>query len=179
MSEVLAENNEVIRERFEVDNDMKAEWCLNKIRKVREQQNRETEELKRQMQFYQDQIEMIADRADEEVEFFESMLRGYFNNREEAGFTKSTKTKESYKLPTGELVLKHREPEYEKDEPVVLDWLKKNGGNYIKVKESLDWAGLKKGLRFTAEGNAVDENGELVPGIKAVIREDEFVVEVK
>ena len=180
MSEAVAENNVEIRERFEVDNDMKAEWCLNKIRKVREQQNRETEELMRQMQFYKDQIEMIAARADEDVEFFEGMLRGYFNDRVEAGFTKATKTKVSYKLPTGEMALKHLEPVYKRDDKAVMEWLRKeHAGDHIKVKEELDWAGLKKEVQVSGNGCVVPSTGEIVPGIEVIEREDEFVVEVK
>ena len=66
MSEAVAVE---VKERFVVDNDMKAEWCLSKIRGIRAEQNRETEELQRQMQFYLDQMEMIKAKADEGWKF--------------------------------------------------------------------------------------------------------------
>ena len=179
MSEILAEENVEVREKFEVDNDMKAEWCINKIRKIREAQSRETEELQRQMQFYLDQIDMIAHKADEEAAFFEGMLRGYFNDRVEAGFAKATKTKIAYKLPTGELTLKHREPEYKRDEKAVLAWLEKNDDRFVKIEKKLDWAGLKKAVEVSGNGCIDPSTGEVIPGIEVVEREDEFVVEVK
>lgn len=180
MSE-LAENNVEIRERFEVDNDMKAEWCLNKIRKIRQEQSRETEELERQMRFYEDQIQMIADKADVEVEFFENMLRSYFDERVEAGFAKATKTKVSYKLPTGELKLTHREPEYEykKNQKETIKWLKANKlDQYIRTKEETNWSELKNAVTVNG-GNVVTADGEIVPGIEVIERKDEFSVEVK
>ena len=180
MSELVAENT--VREQFVCDNDMKAEWCLNKIRRVRAEQKRETDELDRQMQFYQDQKEMLVTKADEEVAFFEGILRGYFNSRVDAGFTKETKTKVSYKLPTGELILKHREPEYDykKDQKRAIEFLKKNEmERFVKTKEELNWSDLKP-LTTVVDGCIVlKETGEVVPGIYATEREDEFNVEVK
>lgn len=181
MSEALAENSVEIRERFEVDNDMKAEWCLSKIRKIRQEQSRETEELERQMKFYEDQKHMIAEKADEEVAFFEDMLLAYFNNRVEAGFAKATKTKVSYKLPTGELKMTHREPEYEykKGQKETIKWLKENNlEQYIRTKEETNWSELKNAV--TVNGNCVvTADGEIVPGIEVIERKDEFSVEVK
>ena len=49
MSELLQE--QPVRERFVVDNDMKAEWCLSKIRAAKKNAEREIEELTRQMEF--------------------------------------------------------------------------------------------------------------------------------
>lgn len=163
--------------RFTVDNDMKAEWCLNKIRKAREQQSREKAELQRQMQFYQDQMEIIDRKTEEEVGFFESMLRDYFSSRVDEGFTKSTKTQTAYKLPTGKLVLKKQNPDFVRDDATVIAWLKENGGQFIKTKESLDWAELKKTVTVNG-GSIVTADGEIVPGVKVVSNEDTFIVEV-
>ena len=182
MSEMVAENNVEVKEQFVCDNDMKAEWCLSKIRKIRAEQNRETEELDRQMQFYKDQKEILSAKADEEVAFFEGILRGYFQNRVEAGFTKEAKTQITYKLPTGNLKLKHREPEYDykTEQKKSVEWLKKSDmGQFIRVKEELNWSDLKP-LTKVVDGSVVmAETGEIVPGISVTAREDEFVVEVK
>ena len=59
----------------------------------------------------------------------------------------------------------------------LLSWLHENNGEkYIKIKESPDWAGLKKTLTVMGE-TVVDENGEIIPCIKATERPDEFKVE--
>lgn len=183
MSEMLAESSVEVREQFVCDNDMKAEWCLNKIRRIRAEQKRETEELDKQMQFYMDQKAMVEAKADDEVSFFEGILRGYFNRREEEGFTKEAKTKVSYRLPTGELVLKHREPEYEykKKQDEAIKFLEKTdfGSAFIKTKKELNWNDLKPFTKVDGNTVVIKETGEVIPGITATEREDEFKVEVK
>ena len=176
MSELLKEETPV-RERFEVDNDMKAEWVLSKIRRIRADQKKETDELQRQMQFYKDQMDMIDKQADEEAAFFEAMLIPYFAERMEAGFTKSTKTQTTYKLPTGKMVLKKQNPKYERNDGELLPWLKENRPELVKVEESPNWAELKKSVKVVGE-NVVTKDGEIVPGVKVTEVEDKFEVEV-
>ena len=176
MSELLKEETPV-RERFEVDNDMKAEWVLSKIRRIRADQKKERDELIRQMQFYKDQMELVDKQADEEAAFFESMLIPYFAERMEAGFTKSTKTQTVYKLPTGKLMLKKQGPVYERDNAELLPWLKENRPELVKVEESPNWAELKKSIKVVGE-SVVTKDGEIVPGVKVTEQEDRFEVEV-
>lgn len=176
MSELLQEETPV-RERFEVDNDMKAEWVLSKIRRIRADQKKEVDELTRQMQFYKDQMDMIAKRADEDVAFFESMLIPYFADRMDGGFTKATKTQTTYKLPTGKMVLKHQAPEYERKDDELLPWLEKNLPEMVKVKKEPNWAELKKAVKVVGD-SVVTKDGEVVPGVKVTEREDKFEVEV-
>lgn len=176
MSELMKEEAPV-RERFEVDNDMKAEWVLSKIRRIRADQKKETDELDRQMQFYRDQADIVNKKADEEVAFFESMLTEYFASRMEDGFTKSTKTQITYKLPTGKLILKKQAPEYERNDEDLLPWLKANRPDLVKVTESPNWAELKKSVKINGE-NVVTADGEVIPGVKVTEREDKFEVEV-
>lgn len=176
MSELLKEETQH-RERFTVDNDMKAEWCLNKIRRVRSEQQKEKDELKRQMQFYQDQMDMIDKQAQDDVDFFESMLIPYFAERMESGFTKSTKTQTTYKLPTGTLKLKKQNPVYDRNNDELLPWLKANKPELVKVEESPNWAELKKTVKIVGE-NIVTKDGEIIPGVKVTEQEDKFEVEV-
>jgi hypothetical protein len=176
MSELLNEERPV-REHFDVDNDMKAEWCLRKIRQIRADQKKEKEELARQMRFYQDQMDMIDKEADDDAAFFEGLLRGYFASRVDDGFTKSTKTKTTYKLPSGNLILKKQAPEYERKDEELLPWLKQNRPELVNVTESANWAELKKTVKINGD-TVVTEDGEVVPGVKVTEREDKFEVEV-
>lgn len=176
MSELLKDETPV-RERFTVDNDMKAEWVLNKIRHIRADQKKEIDEIKRQMKFYEDRIAAVDKCADEDVAWFESMLTPYFAERMESGFAKATKTQTTYKLPTGKLVLKHQAPEYERKDEELLPWLKANRPDLVKVTESPNWAELKKTVKINGD-SVVTDDGEVVPGVKVIEREDEFKVEV-
>ena len=177
MSEILQEEATPIREKFVVDNDMKAEWVLSKIRRIRADQKKDKDELTRQMQFYKDQMDSIDKQADSDVEFFESMLTPYFAERMESGFTKQTKTQITYKLPTGKMMLKHQAPEFERKDDELLPWLKANRPDLVKVKEEPNWAELKKTVNVVGDSIAT-KDGEVIPGVKVIEREDKFEVEV-
>lgn len=174
MSELLKEET---RERFTVDNDLKAEWCLTKIRNIRAEQKREKDELSRQMQFYVDQMKVIDQRAEEEEAFFLSMLKPYFDSRVGEGFAKATKTQISCKLPSGKMVLKHQNPKFDRDNALLLPWLKANRPELVKVEESPNWAELKKSVSVVGDGVATAD-GEMIPGVKVTEQEDTFEVEV-
>lgn len=167
--EAEAEARKNMDDYFRIDNDQKAEWALNKIREC-------DAELQKWVDFYQSKIDSYKKYCEIRRGFFEHLLSQYFQTVPK----KETKTQSSYSLPSGKLVLKRQGPEFEKDEGTVLDWLDKqpDGKNYIKIKETLDWSGLKKVLTI-AGGRMVTEDGEIVPGITVTERPDVFKVEVK
>ena len=180
MSELMQEAPKV-REPFIVDNDMKAEWVLNKIRSKRNEQSREIAELERQMAFYQNQIDLITKETDEDMEFFKSMLLPYFMERQESGFTKETKTQIFYKLPSGKIMIKHQNPDfdYKTNQADTIAWLKKNKmKQFIRVKEEVAWKELKETIQISGNGVATAD-GEMIPGITVTAKDDVFEVEVK
>lgn len=162
MSELLQEV-----ESFVIDTDAKAEWALRKIKEARA--DRDT-----WVAWYKEKIVEITAQTDADTANLERMLLDYFASVPH----KKTKTQESYKLPCGKLVLKTQNPEYKRDDKTVIEWLKLNGqDNFVKVKEELDWAGLKEATEIF-NGHIVTEDGEIVPGVEVVDREAKFVVEV-
>lgn len=160
--------SEYITEEFVIDNDKKAEWALGKIREARNERDR-------MVSWYQKQIEDIKEQTDFETMNLERMLSDYFKATEAAH--KRTKTQESYSLPGGKLMLKKQNPEYKREDSTVIEWLKQNKLGFVKVKEELDWDGLKKSTTVVG-GNIVTEDGEIVPGVAVVERPEKFVVEV-
>ena len=154
---------------FVIDTDKKAEWALSKIREKRAERDRFVE-------WYNAKIKEITEQTDFETMNFERMLADYFGMTEKAH--KHTKTQESYSLPSGKLILKKQNPEYKRDDKAVIAWLKENsGGQFIKVKEELDWAGLK-GATAVIGDKIATEDGEFIPGVEVIEREPKFVVEV-
>ena len=183
--EAEAEAAKNAEEHFRIDNDQKAEWALNKIREC-------DAELQKWTDFYQSKIDGFKKYCEIRRGFFEHLLSQYFQTVPK----KETKTQLSYQLPSGKLVLKRQGPEFERDETVLLPWLKENGfDEYVKTKESVDWAGLKKIIEVAgyedADGNhkqvAAISSGDslqsvnafMVPGITVTERPDVFKVEVK
>ena len=166
MSELIREENFIEPEGFVIDTDAKAQWAVDKIREARA--DRDT-----WVKWYKDQIEKIEAQTDFNTMNLERMLAEYFATVPH----KKTKAQESYPLKGGKLILKTQNPEYKRDDKTVIDWLKQNNmTNFVKVKEELDWAGLK-GSTAVLDGNLVTEDGEIVPGVEVVEREAKFMVD--
>lgn len=154
---------------FIVDNDQKAEWAARKIREARQDTQKWTE-------YYERQLSAIR-RANEDTEaYFAALLADYF----ETVPHKATKTQESYSLPSCKLVLKAQQPEFNRDEAVLCDYLDKKGrDDLVKITRRADWAALKKTLKVMDDGTCVDADGEVVEGVQAFSRQPEFKVEMK
>lgn len=166
MTELPEEEKEQIT--FIVDDDQKAEWCLEKIREA----NAEKERWKK---FYADQYAKVEASADAKIARMEFYLEQYFNTVPH----KASKTQESYALPSGKLVFKQQGPEFVREDDKIADWLQQSGLNYL-IEKKPKWGEMKKDLALTVEGDqVVTADGEIVPGVAAVERGPVFKVEVK
>lgn len=170
MSEMLIEEEQT-RERFVVTDDQKAEWCLKQIRQKKQ-------ELEVWRKHYETLLATVEASIEKDISYFESSLQAYFTTQQAEGFTKKADTQESYRLPSGKLVLKRQQPEFWRNDDELIPWLKDNSPEFIKTKESVDWQGLK-GTLLVDGGNMITEDGEVVPGITVTKRDDIFKVEVK
>ena len=165
MSEAI-QNNEVMEE-IEVRSDIEAGWQL----KRRKELIADRDEL---IAFYKDRIKAVEEDAAFKIGNIDRALYAYFMTVPH----KKTKTQESYQHPFGKLMLKKQAPEYKRDDKTVIDWLKQNQETvrFIKVKEELDWSSLK--AETTVVGNSiVNADGETIPGVEVIEREDKFCVE--
>lgn len=160
--EILDEEQEYQQEEMMVLDDTSAEMMMKQIADA-------NKEYDRMESWYKTQLKRIKERRDGIVAWAEGCLRGYFDLVP----TRDTRTQRSYQLPSGKLVLKNREPEYERQDDVLIAWLKQNAPEYIKVQEAVDWANLKKAMKTTGD-SMTTEDGEIIPGITVVAREPEF-----
>ena len=170
MSELLKEITEedVSEGRFKIEDDQTAEWALKQIRNA-------YEEMAKWKEFYDSRYQAVCSSCELTIANMEAMLQSYFENVPH----KVTKTQENYALPSGKLVVKKQEPEYERDDDKIIEWLEQNGGEkYVKTKKALDWSGLKGNVMVIGE-TVTDANGEIIPGLKATERPDVFKVELK
>ncbi len=149
--------------------DMDAEYMLTMIRQA-------DAEYQKMESWYAHMVEKAKEKRDRKVAWAEANLRAYFDIVP----AKVTKTQKTYDLPSGKLVLKHQEPKYDTKDEELVPWLKANRPELIKIKESSDWANLKKELKASPDGlRMVTEDGEIVPGITVTPREDKFTVTLK
>ena len=158
--------SEAMQERFTIDSDQKAEWAIKKIQEARKDRDF-------WKSYYKDLMDKTEAEYEANVEGLEYMLGEYFKTVPH----KKTKTQEAYQLPSGKLILKKQEPEFDRKDELLVPWLKQNAPEFVKVKESSDWAGLKKTVAVF-DGNVVNENGEIIPGVTVTSRPEKFVVEV-
>ena len=149
--------------------DASAEMVLQQVRRAEEQ-------YKKMEAWYDFQKSKAREIYENTMAWAEGCLRGYMDMVP----TKNTKTQRKYELPSGTLMLKRQEPTFEQQDAELLPWLKKNHPDLVKVKESSNWAELKKLLKVTPDGTGMaTEDGEIVPGITVTQREAKFVITVK
>lgn len=161
-------------EPFRIDNDQKAEWALAKIREEQAEAQRIMNVCRSMIMHYEQQLKKAEEDLEKKTAYLRSQLEQYFDSVEK----RRTKTQEVYKLPSGTLRRKYPGPQFKRDDDALVKWLKeRNMKDYIKVKETADWANLKKAIQVVGN-KAVDENGEVVEGITIVDRPPVFEVEV-
>ena len=172
--EELEEKEPQKEDGFVIDDDIKATWALKKIREI----ERETD---RQIAWYKDNIKKYEEYRENRTAYFKGLLYRYFQTVP----VRKTKTKDSYKMPDGELILKRgkRDFSFDKDnKAALLDELKAAKIGFIKTKEEVDWNALKKGL-VEVEGNVcfVDEDGTVtrLENVVVVEKLGEFVVKLE
>lgn len=174
MSELRAyEPDEELEEMEKQDvpmlDDIDAEYMLTMIRQAEDEYNR-------MEAWYAHMIEKAREKRDRKVAWAEGNLRTYL----EIVPAKITKTQKTYELPGGKLTLKKQEPKFDTKDEDLLPWIKANRPEFVKVKETADWAALKKELQLGPDGKSMTTaDGEIVPGITVTPREAKFSVTLK
>lgn len=171
VDEQLDNADEHGQESFTVKDDMVAEWCIKKIAAERAEVARMRMVVDSAISLYK--FKLAEFEGKHSTQFLEGVLANYF----ESVPHKKTKTQETYALPSGVLKMKKGGIEYNRDEEALTAWVKENAPEFLKVKETTDWAGLK--AKVTVNGHSViDDSGEVIPGIVAIQKPDTFTVEI-
>lgn len=163
MQNILLENVLVEeREEFKIDSLEGATWAFKKLRAI---ENKEVE-IKT---LAEEEIEVIAnwrakelDKYSKDKEYFNYLLQEYF---------KAEKAKDKkFKLstPYGK-VTSRKASKWIYKEDILKDYIRANDLPFIRVKEEIDKAGLKKCFKDGIN----QETGEVIPGI--LIEEEESI----
>lgn len=169
--EILAEDPSEEAQHFRIDDDFKAEWAVRKIAEEKAEFERMDELAVKSIKYYSDKREEYANRFQKRTSYLSAMLNDYFRSVPH----RKTATQESYSLPSGKLVIKHKAPVAERDDEKLCGWLEENAPQFVKVKREPVWGELKKTLTVSGDSYITDE-GEIVPGLRAVPQDDEFKV---
>jgi hypothetical protein len=175
-------------EEFFLADDSAAGWAMRKIAKIDAEKKRMLDQIEERIQQFTAAMEFKANevkrKADNEREYFERLLAVYFANLPASSIKKTKAGRASYDLPEGKLIITAPKREYLHDDARLLDVLKNNDmGEYIRRKETPDWAAIKKTIRVDEAGNVAMVNlmGEIIEtdAISVVEVPGEFRVEVE
>ena len=142
---------------------------INKRNRAKMAAQREAEEWKKKVDAW---LYSRVNSIDEANASDEAKLQVYAEDR-----LKNSKRK-SVSLPSGKFGFRKGQPKIEHQDDVLLRYAKEANQNYVKVKESLDWSGLKNSCVIDHD-KMIDENGEVLPGITIHPAEQTFYVSVK
>lgn len=162
-------------QKFIVNDDGKAEWCLSKIAEETKETQRLINVCAEKIAEYQTKIRKFEEAHENKIEYLQGLLNGYFLTVPH----KATKTMESYALPSGKLKLKYPAPKFEVDNLILADYLSNNGlDDYLEVIPRAKWGEFKKTVAVVGD-KVVDTNGQIVDGVTVTMTQPEFLVEVE
>ena len=168
---------EVEREGFTVDSDVRANWCLKKIKDEQD----EAQRLKDIIRAERDQLlakeQEIDKRLADKTGFLKGKLYEYFGKVEH----KATKTQETYKLLDGSLVYKKPSKKIVKpeDDAELIKYLEETEPELVETVKKPLWGEFKKLLHVTDDGKVIDTSvGVELDFIKAEDSEASFEVKV-
>lgn len=154
---------EEARHGFRITTEDLADWALRKIARLRAEKQAKRELAQREIGRIQDWLDRELARLDRDEQFFVNALTDY--HRSVLAVNPRAKT---ISLPHGTVKARvaGASPALV-DEAAALAWAENARPEVVKVKKSLDWAGLKKLLAVDPdEIHCVDPTtGEVVPGV--------------
>lgn len=163
MNNYLLENDlEEVRDSFKINNLEGATWAFRKLRaieaKVTELKEVAQEEINRINEWLSKEVKSLED----DKAYFEGLLTAYYMNE------KANDKKFKLSTPYGKVSCR-KVKKWSYDEEAVKEYLKSENLPFLKVKEEVDKAELKKAFKDGLN----TESGEYIPGI--VIEEVESI----
>lgn len=163
------------RKEFMIGDDGCADWAIRKIKEEKQEYDRIKELGEQQIALIEEKIELAKRRYEQNTNFLTSKLSQFFRTVPH----KKTKTRETYRLLSGNLVMKLGGVKATPDDEKLVPWLKANGyTDFVKTEEKATWGELKKKLNLESGNMAtIAETGEIVEGITLMQQPDTFVVD--
>lgn len=170
----LEENQEELRQRFRIESVDQLNWALRKLAAIKAKENevKQLADAERQRIAEWEQRELAG--LERSKQFFEALIQEYAaEQRKNDPKWKSTST------PYGKIRYRKQPSKWSYNDEELLNYLKAAGRHeFIRVKEEVNKADLKKAL-VVKEGRAIDpETGEVVPGITVEDPGEKLVIQI-
>ncbi|AFK94357.1 MULTISPECIES: host-nuclease inhibitor Gam family protein [Thermoanaerobacterium] len=160
-----------------IRDDGYADWTVEKIKFLQAELERKKMLVENKKAILDEWFEKEKKNIDNDISFYTARLQEYFDSLDPK-LLKKSKTQISYSLPSGKLKKVFEKEDFEKDDEELLKWLKNNNyTDFIKVKESIDWAKLKGNIEVNNGKAVLKDTGELIDSIKVIKKPAEFKVE--
>lgn len=166
------------REPFVIDNQEKAAWAMRKLAKIRQKQAENTstakamtDELNSEIQRTLDWLRGVNQEEEDSASYFVGGLEAYYWKQMEDNPKSKT-----VKLPHGQLKSKVQQPEYIKDDEALLLWAKEFRLDAVKVKETVDWAAVKKDVKLVNDVPVDSSTGAVIDGVTVTERPPKFEI---
>lgn len=160
------ETEQAEREAFEIDSLSKLGWAFQKLAALQAKEQEIKDYAKAEIDRIESWQDSEVNKLDDDIQFFQSHIERYhFRKLQEDPKAKTLST------PYGKSKSTTSKPSPQSvDDSALLKHIKSNGfTDYLKVEESVKWGEFKKQIQVVETSNghiAVDENGEIIPGIE-------------
>lgn len=158
-------------DRFKIESVEQANWAFRKLRaiSVKSSEIKELADSERARIEEWEKKELLS--MENSKGFFEGLLIEYF--------AKQRQNDPKFKLstPYGKVSARKQQPKWEYDEVKLLEWLKENKPELVRIKEEPNKADLKKQCKVVGD-TAVDENGEIVEGVSVTEQGEKIDIKV-
>lgn len=150
-------------------------YFKRKQAEIDEVADKQIERLKMQIERLEHWQEEAKKEYVEREDFYKHRLERYMREEVRKMQENGKKPKKTIKLPYGTIKLVKQQPEYQRNENDLLEYAESKG--FVRVKKDVDWAAIKNKAKVFGD-KLIDADGELIPGVTVVDREDKFTVEV-
>lgn len=167
----MGETEEEQKERFKISDIDGANWVFRKLRAITEKGNEIKELANKEIERIKNWEEAELKNLEYSTEFFEGLLIEYFVRQKEMD------PKFKISTPYGKVSSRKSQPKWNYEDDKVLEWLKENDKELIRIKEEINKAELKKKYQVM-NGQVVTEDGEIVEGITVTEQPDSISIKV-
>ncbi|WP_432401026.1 host-nuclease inhibitor Gam family protein [Wukongibacter sp. M2B1] len=165
-------SEEKLRERFKITDLDQANWALRKLAALNKQEAETKELADKERDRIKSWEDKELDSIDRSRSFFEGLLTVYFMDE------KQHNSKFKISTPYGKVSTRKQQPKWEYDEEKVIQSLKDTKNlELIRTKELPDKTAIKK-VVSVLDGQVVDEDGQIIEGIKVTEQPEKIVIKV-
>ncbi|HHY13231.1 MAG TPA: hypothetical protein GX526_01105 [Thermoanaerobacterales bacterium] len=157
--------------RFTIQDLDSANWAFRKLAAIEKKRNEIKELADKEIDRIKEWQEQEEKGLNNSKEFFEGLLTEYFIRQKEVD------PKFKISTPYGKVSSRKQQPKWNYNDRELLDWLKENQPEFIRIKEEPNKVEIRKNCKVIGQ-NVVTKDGEIVEGITIEEREPKVTIKV-